>query len=172
MNQSRAVGVFENATSFLAAGHECRERGFDVVDAFTPYPMHEVEHLLGLKTTRLPWVTLIGGLSGLSLGLWFQYWSSATSFPLNVGGKPWDSLPAFLVVGFEMTILFAGVSTVIALLLRSGLIPGKSPKRLIEKVTDDRFALVVKRSSSAREWVPASDIFLAHGAVDHWSEEG
>ena len=172
MNQRRYIGVFDDVKRFLAAGEACKEQGFEVVDAFTPYPMHEVDHLIGLKRSRLPWVTLCGGVVGLGLGLWFQYWATATDWPINVGGKPWDSLPAFMPVAFEVTVLIAGLSTVAALLLKSGLVPGRSPRKLIEGVSDDRFALVVRRGKQPCAWVEASEVFDAHGVVEHWSEEG
>lgn len=171
MTQSLHVAVFDDEKKFLETAHACAEHEFEIVDAYTPYPMHEVEHVMGLRRTRLPWVTLVGGLVGLALGLWFQYWASATDWPLDVGGKPWDSLPAFVPVGFEMTVLLAGLGTVFGLLIRSGLGPGKRPRRPIERVTDDRFALVLRWKSGARRCSPAADLFDEKGAVEHWEEQ-
>jgi len=170
MSQSLHVGVFEDERRFLGATRACAERDFEIVDAYTPYPMHEVEQAMGLRHTRLPWVTLAGGLVGLTGGLWFQYWASQTNWPLDVGGKPWDSLPAFIPVGFEMTILLAGLGTVFGLLIRCGLRPGKQPKRKIPRVTDDRFALVVRWKRGARRCTPVADLFHEYDAVEHWEE--
>lgn len=165
------VAVFADETSFLSAARACSSKEIEVVNAYSPYPLHEIDKVMGIRKTRLPWVTLVGGLLGLAMGLWFQYWASATSWPLDVGGKPWDSFPAFVPVGFEMTILFAGLATIFALIVRSGLAPGKRPRRPIERVTDDRFALVVKRKTGALRWPQIKELLSEHGAVDHWEEQ-
>ena len=170
MNHRIHVGVFDDQDAFLAAAKECAGNGLEVVDAFTPFPMHEIDHVMKLRRTRLPWVTLIGGLAGLTLGLWFQYWASAQDWAINVGGKPWDSLPAFIPVGFEMTVLLAGIATVVGVLGRSGLWPGKKPRRVIEGTTDDRFALLARHASDDLEWRSIKEIFERHGAVEQWEE--
>ena len=164
------VAVFEDKSAFLRAAEDCNGSGLEVVDCMTPFPIHELNHVLGIKSCRLPWATLIGGLIGLALGLGFQYWSSATDWALDVGGKPWDSLPAFVPVGFEMTVLIAGLATVFGLFWRCGLRPGKKPRRLVPGVTSDRFALFVRHLSGSIEWRDMREVFDRHGAVDQWEE--
>jgi len=169
MTRSIHIGVFEDEGLLLDAIAESRELGFDVVDAYSPYPIHGLDEVMGLRRSRLPIVCFLGGLTGLGLGLGFQYWSSATSWPLNVGGKPFDSLPAFIPVGFEMTVLFAGLLTAAMLLVRSKLWPGRAGKA-IQGVTDHRFALVIARRDAERAVSELPGLLHRHGAVEVWQE--
>ena len=116
MNHRLHVGFFEDEHDVLAAAKECRERQIPIADVVSPYPIHGLDAVLGLRPSRLPWVTLTGALVGAGLGLWFEYWSAWDNWPINVGGKPFDSLPAFVPVAFELTILFAGLATFFLLL--------------------------------------------------------
>ena len=98
---------------------------------------------MGLPPSRLPWVTFILGLTGALTMTIFQYWASAVDWPINVGGKPWHSWPAFAPVIFEVTVLLGGVGTVLFFLFWAGLRPGNQSPVGDLRVTDDRFALVL-----------------------------
>jgi hypothetical protein len=137
------VGVFSDEHAFLDAARACRGHGLEIVDARSPHPVHGFDDVAGIRRTRLPVATLVAGIAGFSLGTWLQFWTSATDWPVDVGGKPWDSMPAFLPITFELTVLFAGLTTVAALLVRSRLRPGASPSLDGLGTTDDRYALVV-----------------------------
>jgi hypothetical protein len=143
MTQRVEAAVFTSEEALVAAARECRARGIVIVDVHSPHPVHGIDDIVGIRRSRISTVTLVGGVAGLSLGMWFQYWTSATDWPLDVGGKPFDSLPAFMPVAFELTVLFAGLATVAALLIRSRLRPGRTPRLADAGVTDDRFALLV-----------------------------
>ncbi len=164
MGRRLHVGTFDDAHQLLDAVHACREQGIEIVDVISPFPVHGLDEAMGIRPSRLPWVTLVAGATGLSLGLWFQYWASATNWPIDVGGRPFDSLPAFIVIGFEMTILFAGLATVAALFLRSRLCPWRRLRPGLERTTDDELLLVV-RETDAR-FVPGthSALLREHGA--------
>jgi hypothetical protein len=92
----------------------------------------------------LPAACLLGGQVGFGFALWFQFWTSAQDWPINVGGRPWNSWPAFVPVAFESMVLLGGFGLVFAWLFRSRLYPGKSPRLLVQGVTDDRFVLAVR----------------------------
>ena len=169
MTRSIHIGVFDEEARLLHAIEESRELGLDVVDAYSPYPIHGIDDVIGIRRSRLPIVCFLGGLTGLCIGLWFQYWSSATSWPLNVGGKPFDSLPAFIPVAFEMTVLCAGLLTAFMLLFRSKLWPGNRHVA-IEGVTDDRFALVIARKNAERANSELPGLLQRNGAVKVWQE--
>lgn len=143
MTQRVEAAIFTSEHALLAAARECRARGIAIVDVHSPHPVHGIDDVVGIRRSRIATVTLVAGATGLSLGLWLEYWTSATDWPLDVGGKPFDSLPAFVPVAFELTVLFAGLSTVAALLVRSRLRPGRAPRLADAGVTDDRFALLV-----------------------------
>jgi hypothetical protein len=164
------VGVFPTEDALLAAAAACRQRGVELLDAHTPYPVHGIDDVLGIRRTRLPYVTFAGGVLGLVLALWLQYWSSAVDYPLNVGGKPFDSLPAFIPVAFEMLVLCAGLLTVAVFLLRSRLAPGRRARAMDPRITDDRFALVVRRRDASIALSDLQQMLRTHGALEHWSE--
>jgi molybdopterin-containing oxidoreductase family membrane subunit len=166
----RHVGVFTAGETLLAAVRDGRGRGLNVVDAFTPHPVHGLDTAMGVRRSRLPFVTLACGAAGLTLALWFQYWSSATDWPLDVGGKPLDSLPAFMPVAFETLVLLAGLGTAAALLIRSRLRPGGTEKVAPDGVTDDRYVLVVERVDASLSQDEVEALWSRHGAVDSWTE--
>lgn len=159
------IGFFDNEHQLLSAARECRDRGIPVLDAISPFPVHGIDEALGINPSKLPWVTLGGGAVGATLGLLLEYWTSAHNWPLNVGGKPFDSFPAFVPVAFELTILFAGLATAGALFLRSGIFPGKRPKTGFESTTDGSHALVLEERDASFESNDYRELLLRHGAA-------
>jgi len=115
------MAEFDDPTSLVAATNRAREEGYRRMDAYSPFPIGELHHALGGHHTRLPLVVLIGGLCGCLGGYGLQYWSSVMAYPLNIGGKPLHSWPAFIPVTFECTILVAALSAVLGMLALNGL---------------------------------------------------
>ena len=115
------MAEFNNPTDLLAATKQAYSAGYRKMDAYTPYPVEEISEALGFHKTRVPLIVLIGGILGGLSGYLLQYWISAISFPLNIGGRPYNSWPAFIIVTFEMTILFGGISAVVGMLGLNGL---------------------------------------------------
>ena len=141
------VAWFKEEAQVLDATRAAKARGMDVEDVYSPYPIHGIDEAMGLQPSRLTWVCCAFGLLGLGLALGFQYWVSAIDWPLNVGGKPFNSMPAFVPVAFELTVLIAALGTVAALFARTRLLPRARPRFMPEGVTRDRFALVVRASA-------------------------
>ncbi len=115
------LAEFDSATAIVTAARQAREAGYVKVDAYTPFPIHELDAALRLPRTKLPWIVLAGGVAGLLAGLGLQYWASAIAYPMNVGGRPYASWPAFVVPAYETTILFASITAVVAMILLNGL---------------------------------------------------
>jgi hypothetical protein len=115
------LAEFEDPTSLVVAADRAREHGFVCMDAYSPFPIEELHHAIGMHHTRLPLIVLIGGLVGCFGGFGLQYWVSAVAYPINVGGKPFDSWPAFIPVTFECTILVAALACVLGMLGLNGL---------------------------------------------------
>lgn len=136
------VGLFKDPYHLLRAARAFRKKGFHGCDALTPYPVHGLEEALGIRRSWIPWVTLVFGLAGCFGGLWLQVWTSAVDWPLNVGGKPMLSIPAFIPVTFECTVLLGGLATAAALFLICRL-PAFHPRILDREITNDVFALYV-----------------------------
>jgi len=166
MSRRVHLALFSSEEKLMAALTACRARGLSVLDVHSPYPLHGVDELIGVRRTRLPVICFAGGAAGLALALWFQYWSSATDWPIDVGGKPWDSLAAFAPVAFELTILLAGLATVAGLLVGSRLLPGRRAAVRGLRVTDDRFALLVTRPDASLRDADLERLWRETGAVE------
>lgn len=149
MSRRLLVSTFDHENDLLAATNAAREHGYMIHDAYTPFAVHGLDKAMGMRPTRLAWATLLLGVSGAIAKLWFQIWTSATSWPVNVGGKPLRSVPAFVPVTFEVMVLFAGVGTVLLFLAVRKLWPGKKPPVIYEGATNDRFVLVLVQNNAA-----------------------
>jgi len=140
---TRAVlALYDDPDRLLNAAAIAREHGFSGLDAYTPYAVHGLSEALGIRKSWIPLVTLVMGLTGAALGLTFEIWTQAYDWPLNVGGKPNVSLPAFIPIFFESGVLIGGTMTLAALLLACGLPNYKAPI-LDRNLTNDRFGLYV-----------------------------
>ena len=115
------MAEFEDPNQLVAAAHRVREAGYRRVDAYSPLPIEELHDAIGFHDTKLPMIVLIGGLVGCLAGYLLQYWVSTMAYPINVGGKPLNSWPAFIPVTFECTILGAALSAVLGMLGLNGL---------------------------------------------------
>jgi len=115
------MAEFDDPNALVAAAHMARLEGYRRMDAYSPFPIEELHEALALPNTRLPLIVLIGGLVGCVGGYALQYWAAAVAYPLNVGGKPLHSWPAFIPITFECTILVAAVSAVLGMLALNGL---------------------------------------------------
>ena len=146
----RMMAVFEEADQLVVAARRARGAGYAVADAYVPFAVHGLDEAMGLRRSRLTWVCFAAALTGGTVAMTFQLWTSVSSWPLNVGGKPFASLPAFLPVTFELTVLTAALVSAAKFLVRSRLFPGKRAA-VLPRVTDDRFVLVVEGDSPAAE---------------------
>jgi hypothetical protein len=142
MKRTVMLASFADEQALLGAIPKVQHCGWKVVDVYAPYAVHGLEDALGWRRSWLPAACLIGGIAGVSLAIWFQFWTTAQDWPVNVGGRPWNSLPAFVPVAFETMVLLAGFSLVIAWVIRCGLYPGKTAAMPMPGLTDNRFALV------------------------------
>ena len=115
------MAEFEDPTSLVAATQRAYDAGDRSMDAYSPFPIEELHEALGAHHTRLPLIVLVGGLCGGIGGYTLEYWSSVIAYPLNIGGKPLHSWPAFIPVTFETTILGAALACVLGMLALNGL---------------------------------------------------
>jgi ActD protein len=165
MNRRVLIGIFESEDAILDVTDAARRRGLKIVDVFAPYAVHGLDKAMGLQRSKLPWVCFLLGLTGAAFKVWFEYWTTASDWPLNVGGKPWNSLPAFVPITFEVMVLFAGISTVLAFFGMSRLWPGRKPVILDARVTNDRFALVLEEDNAAFDVAEVEQFLRDHQAL-------
>jgi len=141
------MAEFSDPTTLVAAARRAREAGYRKMDAYSPFPIEELSEALGHHHDRLPLLVLIGGVAGGTAGFLFQYWASAIDYPMNVGGRPLLSWPAFIPVTFEMTILVAAFVAVLGMLGLNGLPMPYHPVFNVERFVNasrDRFFLCIE----------------------------
>jgi ActD protein len=140
------MAEFDTPSDLVAAARRTHQEGYQKVDAYTPFPVEGLAEEIGFTKNGVPLVVLIGGILGGLSGYALQYWVSAISYPINVGGRPYHSWPAFIVVTFEMTILFAGLAAVFGMLALNGLPMPYHPVFHVPRfafATKDRFFLII-----------------------------
>jgi hypothetical protein len=115
------MAEFDNPTALVNAARAAREKGYRKLDAYTPFPIEELSDALHLHKNRLPLIVLIGGIIGGLTGYLLQFYITVYQYPLNIGGRPLHSWPAYIIITFELTILFASFAAVFGLLALCGL---------------------------------------------------
>jgi len=115
------MAEFDDPTALVLAAEHAHDAGYRRMDAYSPFPIPELEHALHAPPSRLPLIVLIGGIAGCLGGFFLQYWAAAIAYPVNVGGRPLNSWPAFIPVTFECTILAASLAAVLGMLALNGL---------------------------------------------------
>jgi len=171
------VAYFLDDDGILAATKASRGAGLPIFDCFTPFPVHGLDAAQGLKRSFLTYVCFGLALLGFLISLFMQSYTQAietplwSGWPLIVGGKPFLPLTSFVPVLFEMSVLFAGVGTALALFATCGLYPGKKPRFSLPGTTDDRFALVLDPAAAGFDEGKARDLCQRHGAAEiSWIE--
>ena len=150
------MAEFETPTDIVSAAKRTHQAGYRKIDAYSPFPIEELAEAIGFHYESVALVTLIGGLLGMFGGYFMQYWIHAIDYPTNVGGRPFNSWPAFIVVTFELTILCAGLAAVFGMLALNGLPMPYHPVFNVPRfafATKDRFFLII--FSSDRKYDPA-----------------
>ena len=140
------MAEFDSPSDLVAAARRTYEAGYQRIDAYSPFPIEELAEAIGFHHNAVPLVVLIGGLVGCVSGYLLQYWIAVITYPINVGGRPLHSWPAFIVVTFEMTILCAGIAAVLGMLALNGLPMPYHPVFNVPRfafATKDRFFLMV-----------------------------
>ncbi len=144
MEQQYILATFDDESDLVEISHEFKKGEITIEDYYTPFPVHGLDEFLGITRSRLPYVTFVAGSFGLTVAMLFQVWTSAVDWPINVGGKPMLSIPAFIPIAFELMVLFGALTTVAAFFYISKLYPTKKPKILNPRQLDDKFLVLVK----------------------------
>jgi hypothetical protein len=161
--QSGMAAIFTSEAQLLKAAQKTREMGFKKFEAITPYPVHGMEEACGIKRSWIPYVAFTAAVVGCSSGWLLTWWTSAVNWPLNIGGKPFHSLPAFIPIMFELTILFSALSSVGALLYACGL-PKIKPPVIDPDLTCHKFGLFIPQNDVGYDERKVEDLFRSMGA--------
>jgi len=162
------VGLFDDEEVLLSAVPKVKGAGLKIYECFTPFPVHGLDEAMGLRESRLHSFGFGVGLCGAIAAISFMSWINVVDYPLNFGGKPFFSLPSYIPITFEATVLTSSVGMVVAFLWRCGLYPGAKNRIFDERITDDRFAMVfeVDKSGADAEINKIESTLKETGVVD------
>ncbi len=163
------VAEFVTPDELVRACKKAYAAGYRRMDAYTPFPLEEVADAIGFEKTRVPLLTLAGGILGGLSGFFLQYWVHTAAYPVNVGGRPLNSWPSFVIITFEMTILFAGIAAVVGMLTLNGLPQPYHPifnHPRFTAASRDRFFLCIESADPKFDLVGTTQFLEATDAVD------
>lgn len=141
------MAEFDSHTELLRAAEAVRDRGYRRFDTFTPYPIEGMMEAMGKSDHRLSYIVLFGGIVGALSGFFMEWFASVRSYPLNVGGRPWNSWPSFIPITFEMGVLFASFAALFGFMALSHLPKPYHPVFNVPRfsqATRDRFFLCIE----------------------------
>jgi hypothetical protein len=161
------MAEFHDSDELIEAAYRVREAGYTRIDAYTPYPIEAVAEATGHHHSKLPLIVLIGGIVGAIAGYGLQYWASVIEYPLNIGGRPYASWPAFVIPSYELTILFSALATTIGMIALNGLPQPYHPvfnTPRFSLATSDKFFLVIESEDPRYDTTKTTRLFQDMGA--------
>ncbi|XZF13405.1 DUF3341 domain-containing protein [Chitinophagaceae bacterium MMS25-I14] len=146
-----AVACYDDEEVLFPAVKKVRNSGYKLHEVYTPFPVHGLDHAVGHKETDLHVAGFIYGLTGTCTALGFMSWIFTKDWPVNFGGKPHWSLPAFIPITFELTVLFAAVGMVLTFCYINQIMPGVKKHVFHPRQTDDYFVLAIELNDHVTE---------------------
>ena len=166
MNKKFVLGIYDDEDVLLDAIENVRAAGTKIYDVFSPYPVHGIDDVLGIKRSRLPIVAFFCGLFGTSFALWMQIWMLGFDWPMIIGGKPHIAIPAFIPVTFELTVLCAAFGMVITFFIVSRLKPSFKVNVFDKRSTDDKFVMAIEVNEGVTDMSALNDLLRSNGAIE------
>ncbi len=142
-NKNFVVGVFDDEDVLLHAVEKIRDKGVKIHEVYSPFPVHGLDEALGYKKTRLPIAAFLFGMTGTSLALIMQIWMLGYDWPMIIGGKNFASLPPFIPVTFELTVLLSALGMVATFLIVSDMKPYRWPQQFDIRSTNDKHIMAI-----------------------------
>lgn len=161
------VAEFTDVTTLYRAAEKVRDAGYKKWDCHTPFPVHGLDDAMGIRFTRLPWVVLIMGITGLLSGMYLQYWTNAVDYAFDISGKPAWSLPANIPVIFEVTVLFSAFTAFFSMWIANRLPRWYHPlfrSERFARATDDRFFIALHAKDKKFNLAAATALLKDAGA--------
>jgi len=165
-NKNVIFGLYDDEQDLLSAVKTAKEEHLEIMDVFSPFPVHGLDPIMGLKESRLHIVGFIFGLIGTITAFGFMSWALASDWPIIYGGKPYWPVPSFIPVTFELTVLFASIGMVVTFYTVCGMGPGVSNPTLHDRITDDKFcvAFQLKEEGESEDKYKYEKYFESTGA--------
>jgi hypothetical protein len=160
------TGYYLDEKDLLRGIRQLKEKGIEIIDVLTPFPVHGLDKLLGYRRSHLTRVAFAAGALGAVIGFGFQAWVFTKAYPINFGGRPFFSVPSFIPVAFELAILLAAFAMVMAFFLRSKIGPGAKTVIHNERITDDVFLVVAKIDDAGAKPKEVERAMIGAGAQD------
>lgn len=160
------VGVYGDDAMALKAVKSIREAGVKIYEVFSPFPIHGIDDALGYKHSRLPKAAFMFGVLGFSLALLMQFWMMGYDWQMIIGGKNFASLPPFVPVTFELTVLLSALGMVGTFMVASDLKPYKKPKIFDIRITDDKHVIAIDLADNKLAKEEISKIVAQSGAEE------
>jgi hypothetical protein len=165
------LAEFGDQDALVSATRRVRAAGYTKLDAYTPYPVEDLAEALGFHRSRVPLVVLVGGALGAAGGYFLQYWLNVVDYPINVGGRPLNSIPSWIIVTFELTILTAALFAVLGMLALNGLPRPHHPVFNVPEfalASTNRFFLAVEASDPRFEARATRELLESLGSKGVW----
>jgi hypothetical protein len=154
MSQKVIYGIFDDEEILLSSAKALRSKGVRIKDVFSPFPIHGLDPVIGIKPTRLSNASFFYGMFGTSFAVWMTWYMLIHDWSMNIGGKPnfnwFMNMPAFIPVTFELTVFCAAHGMVLSYLLVNKLYPGRKPHNPDPRSTDDKFIMEIQTSDNTR----------------------
>ncbi len=165
--KTNVIGIFMEEELLISALQKIHDKNIEITEVFTPYPIHKVLKIMKRKT-KLQIATFVFAAVGLVISYWFLYWTSVISYPLIYGGKPYHSIPSFIIICFITTICVAIILSVVTFFIRSRLYPGKKPTIIDPRITDNAFVILIntKPEMSSGDIKTINSLLKTNGAVE------
>lgn len=157
-------GLYNDETELLKAVKTAKNQHIEIMDVYTPFPVHGLDPILGLEESRLHIAGFVYGALGTLTAFLGMSWIFTKDWPVIFGGKPYWSVPAFIPITFELTVLFASIGMVVTFYIVSGMGPGITNNYLDERITDDKFCIAFDKSEVSE--ADAQAFFQSTGAAE------
>ncbi len=160
------VGIFDDEDVLLHAVEHIRDKGVKIEEVYSPFPVHGLDEVLGYTRSRLPIAAFLFGLTGTGLALTMQIWMLGYDWPMIIGGKNYSSLPPFIPVTFELTVLLSALGMVATFLIVSDMKPYAWPKPFDLRSTDDKHVMAIDLASNKLNKEDIRSILKESGAQE------
>lgn len=159
------VGSFDDEAVLFPAVKNVRKQGYKIHDVYTPFPVHGLDHAMGLRETSIHTAGFIYGITGTCTALGFITWIFTKDWPLNIGGKPYFALPAWIPITFELTVLFSAIGMVLTFCYLCNLAPFVKKHHFSPRATDDMFVMAIECTDKT-DAASVESFLTSNGAKD------